>query len=99
MLALAWATAAPSLRCWDSMTLGTAMPTGSSILSGWAYFSGRQYHLRKLEAPPCRRGMPSPLAPPVTKSRSFAVRFKLAAQKLLGDGRTVRRPSPIFEGD
>ena len=36
MLALAWATPAPSSRCWDSMTLGTAMLTGSSILSGWA---------------------------------------------------------------
>ena len=46
MLALAWATAAPSLRCWDSMTLGTAMPTGSSILSWWAFWDGRQNHLR-----------------------------------------------------
>ena len=45
MLALAWATAAPSSRCWDSMTLGAAMPTGSSILSGWAYFDDRQNHL------------------------------------------------------
>ena len=42
MLALAWATAAPSSRCWDSMTLGAAMPTGSSILSGWTDVFGSE---------------------------------------------------------